>query len=63
MSTVHSLGIVGRIPVVIVEDDCVGGCQVDTETTSTRTQEEDEDVGAVGDNISETITNLTKGMD
>lgn len=38
MSTVHSLSIVGRIPVVVVEDDRVRGSQVDTKTTGTGTQ-------------------------
>lgn len=44
VSTIHSLSIVRRIPIVIVEDDCVRGGKIDTQTSSTSTQDEDEDV-------------------
>ena len=47
MSTVHGLQIRLRVPITIVQDDYVGGGQVDTETTSARGEQEDELV-AVG---------------
>ena len=47
MSTVHSLQIRLRVPITVVQDDDVGGGQVDTETTGTRGEQEDELV-AVG---------------
>ena len=47
MSTVHSLQIRLRVPITVVQDDDVGGGQIDTETTGTRREQEDELV-AVG---------------
>ena len=34
MSTIHSLCIIGRIPIVIVEDNSIGSGEVDTKPTS-----------------------------
>lgn len=44
MSTIHGLRVVGRVPVMVVEDDGVGRRQVDTQPTRTSAQDEDEDV-------------------
>jgi hypothetical protein len=33
----------GGVPIGIVEDDCVGSCQIDTKTTGTGGQQEYED--------------------
>lgn len=46
MGTIHSLSVIGWIPVAFVEDDGVGRCQVDTQTTSSSTQKEAENVVA-----------------
>ena len=45
MSTIHRLGIIGWVPVVIVEDYSVRCSQIDTQTASTRTEQEDKDIG------------------
>lgn len=42
MRTVHRLLIIGWVPVAVVEDDRVSGCQVDTQTTSPGGKEERE---------------------
>ena len=47
MRTVHGLQISLRVPITVVQDDDVGGGQVDTETTGTRGEQEDKLV-AVG---------------
>lgn len=44
VGAIHRLRVVGRIPVVIIEDDGVCSSQVDTQTTRTGTKQEDEDI-------------------
>lgn len=44
VGAVHCLCVVGWIPVVIIEDNSVCGGQIDTQTTSTSTKQEDEDI-------------------
>ena len=44
MRTIHGLGIVRWVPVVIIEDDGVGCGQIDTETASTGAQQENENI-------------------
>ena len=46
MGAIHGLRVDGRVPIAVVEDDSVGGCEVDTETTSTSGQQEHEDLGS-----------------
>jgi hypothetical protein len=38
MGAIHGLGIVGRIPIVIVEYDCVRSGQIDTQPTRARAE-------------------------
>ena len=42
MGAIHCLRVNGRIPIVIVEYDCVCSSKVDTEASGPRTQNEDE---------------------
>lgn len=42
MCAIHSLQICLRVPIAVKEDDNVGGNKVDTETTSTSGEQEDE---------------------
>lgn len=44
VSTIHGLSVVRRVPIVVVENHCVRGGKIDTQTSSTSTQDEDEDV-------------------
>ena len=46
VGTVHGLRIIGRIPVMIIEDDSVSSCQIDSQTAGSCTEQEYEDVGA-----------------
>ena len=48
MSTIHGLSVVRRVPVMVVEDNGVRGSQVDTQTTRSSTEDEDEDIGSDG---------------
>ena len=45
VGTVHCLRVVGRVPVMVVEDDGVRGSEVDTQTTSAGTEDENENIG------------------
>ena len=45
MCTVHGLGVVRRVPIMIVKDHSVSCSEVDTKATSTCAKKEDEDVG------------------
>ncbi len=49
MSPVHGLLVYGWIPVTVVEDDRVGGSQIDPQTPGPRTQQEDKDIRPVGE--------------
>lgn len=44
MSPVHGLRVVGRIPIVLVEDDGVGGGQVNTQSTGMSAEKEDKEI-------------------
>lgn len=58
MGTVFGLLVHGGIPIRVVEDDAVCGCEVETETTRASGEEEEEDFGfvlEVGDHISSVL--------
>ena len=42
MGTVHGLQVGLRVPVTVIQNDNVGGCEVDTQTTSASREQEDE---------------------
>jgi hypothetical protein len=47
MSAIHGLSVVRGVPVRIVKDDGVGGGKVDSETSGTGGEQEDEEFGSV----------------
>lgn len=40
MGTIHRLSIVGRVPVMIIEDHCIRSRQINPEATRTRAEQE-----------------------
>ena len=48
MRAIHGLDVLLRVPIVLDEDDSVGSCQVETETTSTSREDEDLVIGVGG---------------
>ena len=65
MGAVHGLRVDGGVPITVVEDDCVGGGEVDTETTGASREEEDEDLWGrleVGDGVA-TVFELGRSIE
>ena len=62
VTPVLCLLVIVRIEVQIMEDDCVGGCQVDTQTSSPGGEDEDEDVRILVEIIYQILSFLYWGL-
>lgn len=44
MSTIHCLSVIGGVPIVIIEDHGIGGSKIDSKSTRSCTEQENEDI-------------------
>lgn len=60
VASIHGLGVVGRVPIAVVEDDGVGRGQIDAQASRLRGEQEDEYVRTWRGNDEERIRKMKR---